>query len=215
MSSGSEDEDTEGKEEEDDLPPLIRIRDEKSEPPERPEESDFPPLAFTIGEVWRPVERVRSEEEEVPDPLTFRGRTHPGWRSLEEGIEQRHQGRHQAFQNRRSQVKRETYVESLKPSPITEQMEWESVEKGSSLWKARQAIHWKLEIERMFIPWPVKADVKLEQMDERREWMLSHLEIPFLRYPRREENAMRIIDLRDNSEAIQEMVAKNCRSNRQ
>jgi hypothetical protein len=46
-------------------------------------------------------------------------------------------------------------------------------------------------------------------MDERREWMLKHLEVPFLRYPRREENAVQIMDLPDNQEAVQEMEARN------
>jgi hypothetical protein len=46
-------------------------------------------------------------------------------------------------------------------------------------------------------------------MDERREWMLNHLEILFLRYPRREENAVQIMDLADNQEAVQEMLAQN------
>jgi hypothetical protein len=102
-----------------------------------------------------------------------------------------------------------TYMEKLKPIPITEQIESESVDKGSPLWKERQDFHWKTEIERMLIPWPVKGDIKLERMDERREWKLRHLEIPFLRYPRREENAVQIMDLPDNQEAVQEMVARN------
>jgi hypothetical protein len=83
------------------------------------------------------------------------------------------------------------------------------VENGSPLWKERQDFYWKSEIERMFIPWPVKADVKMEQMDDRREWMLKPLEVPFLRYPRREENATQIMDRPDNQVAVQEMVARN------
>jgi hypothetical protein len=39
--------------------------------------------------------------------------------------------------------------------------------------------------------------------------MLRHLEVPFLRYPRREENAVQIMDLPDDQETVQEMVAKN------
>jgi hypothetical protein len=97
---------------------------------------------------------------------------------VKEGIAKRHQDRHQAFRKRKKQVNQGIYVESLKPIPILEQIEWESVEKGSPLWKERQDFHWKSEIERTFIPWPVKADVKLEQMDEKREWKLKHLEIP-------------------------------------
>jgi hypothetical protein len=188
--------------EEDELPPLIRIKDE---------EGDSPPL-IRIEEqpwgIWGPRPRFGTEQE-IPDPETFVGRIHPRWKLVEQGIEERHHARHQAFRNRRRQVNQGTYVESLKASPITEQMEWESVEKGSPLWEKRRATHWKLEIERMFIPWPVKADVNLERMDERREWMLGHLEIPFLRYPKREENSVQIMDLPENQGAVQEMVAKN------
>jgi hypothetical protein len=54
----------------------------------------------------------------------------------------------------------------------------------------------------MFIPRPVKADVMMEQMDDRREWMLKHLEVPFLRYPRREESAVQMMDLLDNRAAV-------------
>jgi hypothetical protein len=39
--------------------------------------------------------------------------------------------------------------------------------------------------------------------------MLRHLEVPFLRYPRREESAVKIIDLPDNQEAVQEVVPRN------
>jgi hypothetical protein len=101
------------------------------------------------------------------------------------------------------------YGESSKDSPITEQMEWESVEKRSPLWRERQAPYWKLEIERMFNPWDVRGDLSLERADERREWMLRHLEIPFLRYPRRDENVCQIMYVPGNQEAIQEMVARN------
>jgi hypothetical protein len=160
--------------------------------------------------IWpRPIFREHTEEEERPDPRTFPRRVHPRFDTVSQGFEKRHQGRSQAFRNRKRQVNRGEFKEVLRDSPIAEQMLWESVEKGSPLWLERQAKHWKIEIERMFTPWPVNADVSLEQMDERRERMLGHLEIPFLRYPRRRESAVQIMDLPDNHEAVQEMVAKN------
>jgi hypothetical protein len=71
-------------------------------------------------------------------------------------------------------------------------MEWASVEKGSPLWKERQEFHWKSETERMFIPWPVCLE---EDLDARREWIPRHLEVPFLRYPRKGEGYTSILDI--------------------
>jgi hypothetical protein len=148
--SSSEDEDSEETEEEDELPPPIRIEDIEGEPPPTVEGPSF--ITWEEIESRRPKAPNRSKEERPdPDPETFGGRVHPEWRSVEQGIEKRHEGRHQAFRNRRRQANQGTYVESLKPIPITEQAELESVEKGSALWNERQALHWKLEIERMFI----------------------------------------------------------------
>jgi hypothetical protein len=106
-------------------------------------------------------------------------------------------------------VKRGEYEEELEDSPIAEQAAWESVEKGSPLWLERQALHWKLEIERMFSGWDTSLDLSIEQKDLKREWMLRHLEIPFIRYPRSDERCRSLMDLPDNQEAIQEMVVKN------
>jgi hypothetical protein len=64
----------------------------------------------------------------------------------------------------------------------------------------------KTELERMFIPWPVCLE---KDLDARREWMLKHLEVPFLRYPRKGEGHASILDVLDNQEAIQEMLVKN------
>jgi hypothetical protein len=64
----------------------------------------------------------------------------------------------------------------METSPITEQMEWESVEKGSPLWVERQNFFWKTEIKRMFMGWTFHLD---DGADARREWQLRHLDIPF------------------------------------
>jgi hypothetical protein len=61
----------------------------------------------------------------------------------------------------------------------------------------------------MFVPWPTRVDEEGERMDTRREWMLDHLEIPFLRYPKRGESYTSIPEVPDNQEAIQEMLVKN------
>jgi hypothetical protein len=152
-SSDYESEEESGLNEEDELPPLIRLKDEEGEDPPIREARLLP---------WPgPSINIGTEERVVPDPRTFVSRVHPRYRMVEQGIEQRHLERHQAFHNRKRQVNQRIDVKSLKPSPITEQIEWESVEKGSPLWKERQDFHWKSEIERMFIPWPAKEDVKM------------------------------------------------------
>jgi hypothetical protein len=116
--------------------------------------------------IVRPLTPPRLKSEvESPDPLTFVGRVHPGFNTVEQGITERHQRRHQAFRNRRRLIKSGMYQESLEDSPITEQMEWESVEKGSPLWNERQELYWKLEIEKMFNPWDVGGDLSLERAD--------------------------------------------------
>jgi hypothetical protein len=61
----------------------------------------------------------------------------------------------------------------------------------------------------MFVPWPVTVGVEGEQEDERREWKLKHLEVPFLRYPRRGEGYTSMLEVPDNQAAIQEIVVKN------
>jgi hypothetical protein len=122
MSSECEEEDPEETEEEDELPPLIRIKDDEGEPP--PKITEIPPISSLTWKVieagfessrWGRQRRVSNEEP--LEPGTFRQL--PRWWSIDEGIERRHEKRHQAFRNRRSQVKQGTYVESLKDSPIT------------------------------------------------------------------------------------------------
>jgi hypothetical protein len=46
-------------------------------------------------------------------------------------------------------------------------------------------------------------------MEARREWKLKYLEIPFLRYPTKEEKYKSILGVPDNQEAIREMVARS------
>jgi hypothetical protein len=203
MSSGNEGRDVKGTEEEEELPSLIRIKDEEGEPPPETVLESVP----RVFEQRSPSTWTQPRPGETSDPRTWK--REPRWSSAEQGIRKRHERRNQAFRNRTRQVNQGTCVELSKPSPITEQMELESVEKGSPLWNERQALHWKLEIERMFVPWPVRANESLERMDERREWTLGHLEIPFLRYPRRGENAVQIMDVPDNQRAVQEMVTGN------
>jgi hypothetical protein len=65
MSSGSGDQETSGKEEEEDLPPLIRIKDEEGEEVRRESSSeslDLEPISSNSSE---------GEEEEDPSPLTY------------------------------------------------------------------------------------------------------------------------------------------------
>jgi hypothetical protein len=61
----------------------------------------------------------------------------------------------------------------------------------------------------MFEAWGTRGDLSLEEKDRKREWKLRHLEIPFLRYPQRDEACQSILRIPDNQEAIQKMVAKN------
>jgi hypothetical protein len=88
MSSGSKHEETTGKEEEEDLPPLIRIKDDEGEEVRKEssnESVDLEPVSSSSAE---------GEEEENPSPRTYppRERWHPGWRSVEQGIMRRHEG---------------------------------------------------------------------------------------------------------------------------
>jgi hypothetical protein len=158
------------------LPPLLRIKDEEGEdPPIYLEDLERLGLVRKDAEVKeefivRPLIQPRSKPEvESPDPLTFVGRAHPGFDTVEQRMAKRHQKRHQAFRNRRRQVNQGVYKERQESSPMLEQIEWERVEKGSPLWIERKNHYWKSGIARTFVPWPVKADVKLEQMGERRE----------------------------------------------
>jgi hypothetical protein len=106
-------------------------------------------------------------------------------------------------------VKQGTDVESSKASPITVQVEWEGIVKGTPQWQERQDFFWKCEIERMFVPWPVRIGQERDLMEALREWMLKSLESPFLRYPRKEESYSSILEVPNNQEAIQEMLVKN------
>jgi hypothetical protein len=139
MSSGSEDE--EKAEEEDDLSHQEVRRKRKRTKRKRKrkttyhhEEGEPPPMEKKPAdpESVESGPRERPEEEEIPDPITFRGRQHPGWRSVGQGIEQRHQGRHQAFRIRKREVNQETYVEPRASSPITPT--WSLPEKGTEEW---------------------------------------------------------------------------------
>jgi hypothetical protein len=144
MSSGSEDEKPSGMEDEEDLPPLIRIKDEKGEEMQgeiSSESLDLEPIKSSSSE---------GEEEEDPSPLSYpqRERGHPKCRSVEQGFEKRHQGRHQAFCIRRKEANRRTYRESVKPSLLAPQVVWG--EKGSEQWLESQKIGWEEEVRRMF-----------------------------------------------------------------
>jgi hypothetical protein len=146
MSSGSEDEKSPGMEEEQELPPLMRIKDEEGEEMQREtstESLDLEPIKSSSSE---------GEEEEDPSPLSYppRERWHPKCRSVEQGIEQRHQGRHQAFRIRKKEAKQEPYVELKEPSPIAPQATWG--EKGSEQWLECQKTPWEEEARRMFSP---------------------------------------------------------------
>jgi hypothetical protein len=136
-------------------------------------------------------------------------RLNPRWRSVKQGVEKRHVKRHQAFRNRRRRINRGEYEESLRTSPLAEQADWESVEKGSKLWLERQALFWKIEAERMFEFFGTKGDLSLEIEDQKWEWKLRHLEIPFIRYPRRDEVCQCKLRLADNQETIQAMIERN------
>jgi hypothetical protein len=153
------------------------------------------------------------EEEQVPDPLSFLPRR-GGWRSVEQGIEQRHGGRHLAFRIRRREVKQGVYAESKESSPIAPQIEWkEAPTKGTAQWYERQRFFWEIETQRMFSTsrwwekWNKRDDWEIKEAQ--REWKLKHLEIPFLRFPTREETYECILKVPDNQEAIQEMATRN------
>jgi hypothetical protein len=143
-----------------------------------------------------------------------RGRWELRWRSVEGGITRRHKGRYQAFKIRRKEVKQGTYVESRKSSPITPQIEWDEAPiKETAQWHERKMFFWGSEAQRMFITsrWWERDNQRKdwEIREARREWKLQHLEIPFLRQPTKEEKYKSILEVPDNQEAIQEMVARN------
>jgi hypothetical protein len=151
MSSGSEVEEETGIEEEKDLPPLIKIKDEEGE--EVQGESSSEPLEPASSSTSEEGEETTGmEEDEDPSPLRYppRERWHARWRSVEEGVIQRHQGRHQAFRIRRREVKQGTYVESKERSPIAPQIEWENAPtEGSAEWLRFQKYYWREERKRM------------------------------------------------------------------
>jgi hypothetical protein len=112
------------------LPPLIRIVEGDSSQLRSEElmgETSVSPATLVEIEASRP-EALTQSGEETSDFRTWKPL--PRWSSVRDRIERNHEERHHAFRNRRREVKQGTYEESLKDSPIAEQMQWESVEKG-------------------------------------------------------------------------------------
>jgi hypothetical protein len=193
MSSSSEGQETEEDEKEEELPPLIRIEDEKGESPplEKGEEASVGPAA------WEEIE-VRWPEESS------------GWESVEQGIARRHRRGRQAFRNRRWDVNQGIYVEPRDVSPISP---WaELPKKGTEEWTSFGNTNWREEAKRLieaFKWWKKCGGQFWKDKEERREWRLKHLEIPFISCPGRGDPYDSIKDMPWNQEAIQEMIRVN------
>jgi hypothetical protein len=160
------------------------------------EEGESPPTTEREPPNVDPSARKRSEEEEIPDPIMFRGRQHPGWRSVRQGIEQRHQDRHQAFRTRRKEVNQGIYVESGRASIITP---GEGLpEKGTEEWIRLRETNWKEEAKILVetFKWWKKCGGRFwKDREEKREWSLKQFGIPFIRYPSRDDQYEWIKDM--------------------
>jgi hypothetical protein len=156
----------------------------------------------------RPILDGGRDPEDSPEkikPCRFKP-----WRSVKDAIEERHEEGRKAFRVRKRQVKRKEYFkEEPDLSVMSEQAEWESVEKGSKLWEERRALYWKMEAERLFSTWDTSKDLGLEADDREREWKLRHLEIPFIRYGYERDNFATMWQIPENQEPIQEMARVN------
>jgi hypothetical protein len=122
----------------------------------------------------------------------------------------RHQAGIQAFRKRRRETNRGIYVEPPNTSPISPG--GRLPEKGTADWLRIRGDRWKEEVKRIveaFKWWKKCQSEMLFEREAARERLCRHLEIPYIRYPSRDEPYESIKDMPENQEAIREMLEVN------
>jgi hypothetical protein len=132
------------------------------------------------------------------------------WRSVEDRIVLRHKAGRQAFKKRRREVKRGIYVEPPNTSPISPG--GGLPEKGTKDWLRIRGERWKEEAKRIvktFKWWKKFQSEMFFEREAARERLCRQLEIPYIRYPSRDEPYESIKDMPENQEAVREMLEVN------
>jgi hypothetical protein len=101
-------------------------------------------------------------------------------------------------------------VESRDEGPISP---WaELPKKGTEEWIRFRETNWREEAKRLIETFKCRKKCGGQfwmDKEERREWRLKHLEIPFISYPGRDDPYDSIKEMPGNQEAIQEMIKVN------
>jgi hypothetical protein len=141
-------------------------------------------------------------------PITpWRGKT---WRTVEDRIALRHKAERQAFKRRGREINRGIHVEPPNTSPLSPG--GGSPEKGMKDWLRIRGDRWKEEVKRIvetFMWWKKRQSEMFFERPAARERLCRHLEIPYIRYPSRDEPYESIKDMPENQEAIREMSELN------